>query len=160
MAAAHGSALPLAIVAGSSIIGVCIYLGLRAGAPSPTPVAPPVTTAAPTVVPRPVPPTKAPTPPLDPERVQRQAQAALDALQPGLSQRCWTPPAAGEPEAITLEYEITFGPDAGIAMLGVSEQREAFRTSVAECVRKQPRPTLPIDPPGEHVRVVLSLRLP
>jgi hypothetical protein len=160
MAAERNSMLPLAIVAGSSIIGICIYLGLRAGAQPPAAVAPPPTSAPSIAVPRSVPPAEAPTPPPDPGRVQRQAQAALDALRPGLSQLCWTPPAAGEPEAIVLDYDVTFGPDGGIAMLGISERRDAFRTSVGACVRDQPRPALPIDPPGEHVRVVLSLRLP
>jgi hypothetical protein len=155
MAAERSSGIPLAIVTGSAIIGVCLYLGLLAGAPPPAGVAPPVA-SAPTLVP----PTKAPAPTVDPHHIQRQAQAALDAHKPGLSQRCWTPPAAGEPEAITLDYDITFGPEGGIVMLGIGERREAHRTSVADCVRRQPRPTLRIDPPGENMRVPLTLRLP
>jgi hypothetical protein len=152
--------LPTAIVVGSAIIGMSLYFGLREGlrpapvtpAPATAPATPPATPAKHTVE-RPK-----GEPPAD--RAFRQAQAALDVLRPGIVKDCWTPPAEGEPTAILLTYDVTFGADGTILALGVSEQREAYRSSVAECVRRKPRPTLPVDPPGESVRVILGLPMP
>lgn len=160
MAAERNIGLPLSIVAGSSIIAVGLYLGLRAQPPvSAAPAAPPAPVVE-VAEPKPMPAPQAPAGPSVPDRVYRQAQAALDALQPELSRICWTPPPAGEPDAIELTYDVTFGPDGGILMLGISDLRAAFRTSVSECIRRQPRPVLPVDPPGEPVRVMLPLQLP
>lgn len=157
MSSDRSLALPIAIVVGSVVIGISLYLGLREGlrpnAPAPPGAAPPPVapaTKAAVAVPR--------EPPAD--RAYRQAQAALDALRPGLVKTCWTPPAAGEPVAILLTYDVTFGADGGILALGISEQRDAYRPSVSECARRQPRPVLPIDPPGESVRVILGLPMP
>ena len=165
MAAGHSYALPAAILAGSTIIGIGLYLGLREGL-RPEPVATPAATP-PVTPPAPPPPSEAPpkrrfTLQREPvgDRVYRQAQAALALLRPELVKTCWTPPAKGEPPAISLTYDVTFGADGGIIMLGISDAREAYRISVADCVRKQPLPRLPVDPPGENVRVVLELRLP
>lgn len=170
MAAERSYALPAAILAGSTIIGIGLYLGLREGL-RPAPVA--ATAATPTVAPpAPAPPSEAPPSEAPPkrrftlqrepvaDRVYRQAQAALDLLRPELVKTCWTPPTKGEPPAISLTYDVTFGADGGIIMLGISDAREAYRISVADCVRKQPLPRLSVDPPGENVRVVLELRLP
>ena len=155
-------ALPAAIVVGCAIIGVSLYFGLREGL-RPAPAAPPVASApAPAAPPAPEAKHTLQRPQGEPpaDRAYRQAQAALDVLRPGLVKACWTPPAEGEPTAILLTYDVTFGADGAILALGVSEQREAYRSSVAECVRRQPRPELPIDPPGEGVRVILGLPMP
>lgn len=158
-------ALPAAILAGSAFIGLGLYLGLREGLRPE--VAPP---AAPEGSSPPVPASPSQAAPTkrrytlqrEPvaDRVFRQAQAALDALRPELVKTCWTPPEAGEPTAISLTYDITFGADGAIIMLGISDSRDAYRASVGTCVRQQPRPRLSVDPPGENVRVVLELRLP
>lgn len=155
----RGMMLPAAIVVGSAIIGLSLYLGLREGLRR-EPVAP-APSAGPSLAP-PATPTPPPISRAEPpaERAFRQAQAALDALRPTLVQTCWTAPLAGEPAAILLTYDITFAADGSILVLGISEQQDAYRTSVAECVRRQPRPRLPIDPPGEGVHVVLGLRMP
>jgi hypothetical protein len=139
MPALHRAQLPVAIVAGSLIIGAAIYLGLRERAPREVAVeaAPPSSNAA-----RGGEATSTPAGGMRvEERVRVQAQAALDSLRPTLSQACWTPPGEGEPVAI-------------------GEQREAHRAIVAQCVRGQPRPELRIDPPGMRVRAMLTLRLP
>lgn len=165
MSSERSLALPVAIVMGSAMIGIALYFGLRDGlasratAPAPAvqaPVAAPPAVPAPAATPAPPAPQGEPVP----DRVYRQAQAALDVLRPGIVKTCWTPPAAGEPAAILLTYDVTFGADGGILALGISEQREAFRTSVAECVRRQPRPELRVDPPGQSVRVILGLPMP
>lgn len=157
-------ALPIAIVVGSVILGVALYLGLREGLATRAPAPPAPAAHAPVAAPptAPAPATKPAAPRGEPvaDRVYRQAQAALDVLRPGLVKACWTPPAAGEPASILLTYDVTFGADGGILALGVSEQREAYRTSVAECVRRQPQPVLHVDPPGESVRVILGLPMP
>jgi hypothetical protein len=158
MSALHRAQLPVAIVAGSLIIGAAIYLGLRERAPREVAVeaAPPSSNAA-----RGGEATSTPAGGMRvEERVRVQAQAALDSLRPTLSQACWTPPGEGEPVAITLEYDVTFAADGGILALGIGEQREAHRAIVAQCVRGQPRPELRIDPPGMRVRAMLTLRLP
>lgn len=148
--------MPIAVVVGSAIIGLSLYLGLREGLRPADPVA---ATPAPASAPvTPPPPAKPSEPPAD--RAFRQAQAALDQLRPAIVKACWTPPAAGEPAAILLTYDVTFSATGQIITLGISEQRDAYRTHVAECVRKQPLPTLPVDPPGENVRVVLGLSMP
>lgn len=164
MPSERSHALPAAILAGSTIIGICLYLGLREGLrpePAPPPAATTVSPPAP-ASPSQAPPQKRFTLQREPvaNRVYRQAQAGLDALRPELVKTCWTPPAEGEPTAITLSYDITFGADGGIITLGISDARDAYRISVADCVRKQPLPRLPVDPPGENVRVVLELHLP
>jgi hypothetical protein len=160
MSSERSLALPIAIVVGSAILGIALYLGLREGLASRAPAAP-APVAAPPAMPTPAP-KAAPPPPGEPpaDRAYRQAQAALDALRPGLVKACWTPPAAGEPASILLTYDVTFGADGGILALGISEQREAHRTSVAECVRRQPPPVLHVDPPGQSVRVILGLPMP
>lgn len=162
MPSERSHALPAAILAGSTIIGISLYFGVREGL-RPAPVA----TAAAVAPPAPTAPSEAPpkqrfTLQREPvgDRVYRQAQAALDVQRPQLVKTCWTPPAKGEPTAISLTYDVTFGADGAIIMLGISDAREAYRISVADCVRKQPLPRLPVDPPGENVRVVLELRLP
>jgi hypothetical protein len=165
MSSQRSLALPAAIVVGSVVIGVSLYLGLReglrpppaspvpaTGVSAPGPATPPAAQAKHTLE-RPK-----GEPPAD--RAFRQAQAALDLLRPGLVKACWTPPGEGEPAAILLTYDVTFGADGTILALGVSEQREAYRSSVAECIRQQPRPKLPVDPPGESVRVILGLPMP
>lgn len=157
MAEGRSLALPAAIVVGSAILGASIYLGLRHAPASPAPASAPEGSSPPLAPP------PAPSPsPAEPvgDRVYRQAQAALDGLRPALVKACWTPPGPGEPAAVLVTYDVTFGADGGIVALGISEQRDAFRTSVAECLRKQPRPALPVDPPGQGVRVVLGLPLP
>jgi len=172
MASGRNLALPVAIVAGSAIIGISIYFGLRDGLRPPPPAStmPPAASAPPVAAPadakaskaRPMTLVRPPATPAEPvpDRVHRQAQAALDALQPALSKACWTPPAAGEPESIRLPYDVTFAADGSIIAFAISEERQAYRTSVADCVRKQGRPALPVDPPGQSVRVALALRLP
>lgn len=152
MASERSLVLPIAIVVGCAIIGISLYLGLREGLrPAPVAPAPAAPAEAKHVAPQGEPPD---------HRAFRQAQAALDLLRPGLVKACWTPPAAGEPTAILLTYDVTFAADGAILSLGVSEQREAYRTSVAECVRRQPRPSLPVDPLGVRVRVTLGLPMP
>lgn len=154
MSSERNLAMPIAVVVGSAIIGVSLFFGLREGLrPPAAPAA--ATPAAPATPP---PPAKPSEPPAD--RAFRQAQAALDQLRPGLVKACWTPPAAGEPASILLTYDITFSATGQMITLGISEQREAYRAGVADCVRKQPLPVLPVDPPGENVRVVLGLRMP
>lgn len=159
MSSERSLAMPIAVVVGSAIIGVSLFFGLREGL-RPPPAAPAAATpAAPATVPAtPPPPAKPSEPPAD--RAFRQAQAALDRLRPGLVKACWTPPAAGEPATILLTYDITFSATGQMITLGISEQREAYRAGVADCVRKQPLPVLPVDPPGENVRVVLGLQMP
>jgi hypothetical protein len=165
MAAARSLALPLAVVVGSVILGLSIYFGLREGLrPAPsvapaasTPLATPASPASPTAAtPRYV---REPAEPA-PARALRQAQAALDALRPGLVKACWTPPGPGEPASILLTYDVTFDAAGQVIAIGVSEHREAYRPAVAACVRAQPRPALPIDPPGQSVRVDLALPMP
>lgn len=166
MTSERSLALPAAIVVGSAIIGTGLYLGLRDGLRPDAPAAP-VPVSAPAGTPAPVPATApakdaSPAPPAEPpaDRAFRQAQAALDQLRPGIVKVCWTPPAAGEPASIFLTYDVTFDAQGGILALGISEQRDAYRSSVAECVRKLARPLLPIEPPGESVRVILGLPMP
>lgn len=166
MPSERSHSLPAAILAGSTIIGICLYLGLREGL-RPAPVAPPAATAE-VSAPAPAAPPSQPashkrfTLQREPvgDRVYRQAQAGLEALRPELVKTCWTPPAKGEPTSIKLSYDITFGADGGIITLGISDARDGYRISVADCVRKQPLLRLPVDPPGENVRVVLELQLP
>lgn len=163
MATGRSLALPVSIVAGSAILGLSVYLGLREGL-RPEPAAAPTSAAVPGPTP---PPPAAPGPryvrkPTEPpaDRAFRQAQAALDALRPGLVEKCWTPPAAGEPASVLLTYDVTFDAAGQIIALGLSEHREAHRVGVADCVRALPRPVLPIDPPGESVRMTLALPMP
>jgi hypothetical protein len=152
-------ALPAAIVVGCALIGISLYLGLREGLrPAPAAPVPAVGPPAPAPAATPAAEAKQGEPP--DHRAFRQAQAALDEQRPGLVKACWTPPAAGEPAAILLTYDVTFAADGSVLALGISEQRDAYRTSVAECVRRQPRPALPVDPPGVGVRVVLGLPMP
>jgi hypothetical protein len=162
MAPTRSLALPIAIVVGSAILGIALYLGLREGLASRAPAPPASAVQAPVTAPAPAAKAAPPAPQGEPpaDRAYRQAQAALDALRPGIVKACWTPPPAGEPASILLTYDVTFGADGRILALGISEQREAYRTSVAECVRRQPQPVLHVDPPGQSVRVILGLPMP
>ena len=137
-------AIPLAILCGSAIVAIGLFAGLRTtGAVSPM--------ANPPTVPSTV---------VDTGRTFAQAQAALDALQPQLAERCWTESGAGEPSSIVVTYDVTFKADGSIYALGISESREAYRADVATCLRRLSRPVLPVDPPGSTVGVTLQLALP
>lgn len=158
MAADRSLALPVSIVTGSVIIGLFAYFGLRDGLrPAPTPVATPTAPTAPAEPAKGY--VRKPAEPV-PDRVFRQAQAALDAQRPGFIEKCWTPPAAGEPASVLLTYDVTFDAAGKIIAIGLSEHREAYRRSVADCVRTLPYPVLPVDPPGENVRVIVALPMP
>lgn len=141
--------IPAAIVLGSAIIAIGTYLGLRDRSPSTAAPAEDMTVARSAYEPAP-----------DPSpRVREQASRQLEDLRAGFGERCWTPPGADEPSSISLRYDVTFGPQGELLVIGISDVRGAERPSVAACVRGQPHP-LRVDPPGVPVRISLELTLP
>jgi hypothetical protein len=141
--------LPLSILAGSTIIGAGLYLGLRErGAP------PPAETAPPPIAPAPVPVTPQ-------ETVIQQATQALEAQRAELLRLCWTPAVqkTPEPSKAVFRYNMSFDPQGRQVSLGISEIRGESRTDVAQCLRSRPV-SLRIPPPGAFANVDVMLAFP
>lgn len=145
-----------AIVAGSGIIALGLYLGLRARAPA-APAPRPVVPAVPVKAVTPPPPSAAEVT----ARVQRDAAAALDAQRATLIEKCWTPIVATAPDPPTASFVfvVSFDAQGHENGRGITEPRGTSRSDVALCLRGQPF-SLAVAAPGMQVTVELPLTLP
>lgn len=148
----------MATVIGCALVGLGLFLGLRAQAP-PTPSADP---------PRSTPP-PARSIALSPEEVPEalrvtvtaQVSAALDALRPRILAECWEPALAKKAEPRAAEYilRLTFDAAGKEILRGVTDVRGSSRGDVGQCLR-QMQMNLSIPPPGAYVPIDIRLTLP
>lgn len=134
-----------AILAGSSILGAALYLGLRASRPEAV-AAPLVGTAAAAAV-RPSsatvpPPMTAPAltaPPTDPKALEAAVTRALDTLKPALVSECLAPSVARqkEPRQVKYTWNGTIGPGGVPLSSGLIEDRAASRPDMTPCVQRR-----------------------
>jgi hypothetical protein len=132
-----------AILLGSVIIALGLYLGLRR-APEPPP--PPSVPAA---------------APADRSQVQRQVEATLAQHRKMLADRCLAPSLAKKPEPRTVKYSLNYTFDASGKQIarGVTDNRENGRPDVTQCVLEN-LPMIEVSPPGQSTPLDVTLELP
>jgi len=161
-----GLSTSTAILIGSCVIALGLYLGLngRNQAPVPVPnvaVAPtsevPAAPAPVAVAPKPV----VPSPSVDKKRVIEEASASLDKHKKALSEKCLAPSLAKKPDPSKVKYifNITFDANGKVIARGVTEDRETARSEVLACVSAN-FPELQVSPLGQSVLVDVPLELP
>ncbi|WP_437630484.1 hypothetical protein [Sorangium sp. So ce854] len=161
---------PTAILLGSAMIAVAVYLGLRHGPAVVAPGARPAEGAAaiqagPVASAATAERAAAPAPPAAPgvprDEVARQAARALDAHRQALVERCYRPAIAARPEPRTVKYvfNITFDARGRQIARGLIEDRETARPEVTACLVGA-LPPVEIAPPGANVRVDVPFSLP
>lgn len=151
--------LPLAVLGGSALIALGVYFGLRSqerqvhsgassGGDAPT--------SAPSAIQTPVSAAIAP----DRTAVEGKVKAAIEARRAILKQKCWDGPAAANPEprSVKLTWNGTVG-TSGVAAFGISEERDAFREGLGNCVT-QALADLPVPPAAAPTQVTVEFTLP
>ncbi len=152
-----------AILLGSVIIALGLYLGLhRTPAPPPPPSAPVVVDAprAPPAAPEPERPAPAAAP-ADRSQVQRQVEAALAQHKKMLADRCLAPSLAKKPEPRAVKYSLNYTFDASGKQIarGMTDNRENGRPEVTQCVLEN-LPMIEVSPPGQSTPLEVTLELP
>ncbi len=175
--------LPASILAGCTIIGAGLFLGLRASQPPPVgavtsaPVAgaisapvmattaAPGAAAAPPVMPGMAFPGMA-MPGVSPA-VQSAAEASAKELllaekKNSFLPKCWDPALtrSPEPKTVKLVFSLNFDPQGREIGRAISEDRTAMREDVAICLRGLTSTLQISPPPGVPVRVDIPLELP
>lgn len=153
--------IPLAILLGSSIIAVGLYLGLRSGEQQP---ADNTTTGDVNNGEQRVdaPAAPAPKPRMPRAEVQAQAIAAVEQTRPLMLEKCWEPLIKKNPEPKFTEFffDLTFDGKTGKAIgRAINEERGKSREDVGVCLRGLPMDYV-IEPPGKNTRVEFSFTLP
>ncbi len=152
-----------AILLGSVIIALGLYLGLhRTPAPPPPPAAPVVVDApgAPAAAPEPERPAPAAAP-ADRSQVQRQVEATLAQHKKMLIDRCLAPSLAKKPEPRTVKYSLNYTFDTSGKQIarGMTDNRENGRPDVTQCVLEN-LPMIEVSPPGQSTPLDVTLELP
>jgi hypothetical protein len=161
-----GLSTSTAILIGSCVISLGLYLGLsgRNQTPAPMPQVGESPTSAVPVAPAPVPVPVKPVvaaPIVDKKRVLEEATANLDKHKKALSEKCLAPSLAKKPEPSKVKYlfNITFDASGKVIARGVTEDRETARPDVLSCISAS-FPDLQVTPPGQSVLVDVPLELP
>lgn len=150
-----------AILIGSCIVAIGLYLGLRErrrdepAAPAPV-VSAAKEAAAPVAVP-----TAKPAPNADKAAVIREASAVLDKQKKTLTEKCLAPSLAKKPNPTNVKYifNITFNAQGNVLARGVAEDRETSRPEVLQCISEN-FPAVKVTPPGQTVLVDVPFELP
>lgn len=160
---------PVAILAGSVVIALGLYLGLRDRAPGPAgasdastqassgaAVTPGSSAAAPATSAQPPAPAAA-----DAAAAQGAARKALQAQRATLLDKCWKPTAAKHVELQSARLMVNASFDAAGTQRarGVSEVRGTGHPELTQCVGTTLQP-LVIPAPGAPVMVEMELTLP
>lgn len=150
--------VPTAILLGSGLIAVSIFLGLRSLAP-----VPPVITSEPPVVvavPKPTPVVAAP-PVSSTELVKQQASEALAYQRTRLRDVCYRPAVlavkAELPAAWTLN--VTFDAQGNQLVRGVEEHHGTSTPALTQCIGDTMQ-ALSVPAPGRTIMVEIELRFP
>jgi hypothetical protein len=148
---------PMAILIGSAIIAVGLFLGLQQGSVGPPPA--PTVPAAPPPKEQIAPPKPAVVASRD--EVTRQAANALAGQRPEIVARCWKPSVAKQAQPASAKYvfNYTFSADGRQIGRGVAEDRATARRDLTACMVGMLEP-LSIPPPGANTYVEIPLELP
>ena len=158
MSASTGMSVPTAILLGSGLIAVSIFVGLRSQAPA-LPAAP---TAEPPVSAPVVPPAPVITQQVaSRERVAQQASEALAYQRSALRDRCYRPAAlvAGVGLRAGWTLNVTFDAQGKQLARGMEEQRGTSTPALSECIGDQMQPLM-VPPPGATIMVEIPLSFP
>jgi hypothetical protein len=150
----RGLTTPQAVVAGSAIVSLGLFLGLRGQAVGPAATEAPGAESAPPTrtepraessLPSRAMVSQSPSAPQVPARAgnaeagRQRVQAALDALRSSLEKKCYAPSVAKAPQPV--KYKVTllysFGPDGQQLSRGTEEDRSAARPDVTSCITEQ-----------------------
>lgn len=150
-----------AILLGSVIIAIGLYLGLqhRPAAPPPAPVGADAPRAQPAAT---EPDRAAPAAALtDRSEVLKQVEAELAKHRKMLTDRCLAPSLAQKPEPKSVSYVFNYTFDASGKQItrGVIENRESSRPDVTRCVTEN-LPMIEVPPPGQSTPVDVPFVLP
>ena len=149
--------VPTAILLGSGLIAVSIFLGLRSMAPAP----PVVASERPVAVSMPEPTPVVAPPVASPGLVKQQASEALAYQRLRLRDVCYRPAVqlagAGLPAAWTLN--VTFDAQGNQLVRGVEEHRGTSTPELTRCIGDAMQP-LTVPPPGATIIVEIELRFP
>lgn len=146
-----GMSTATAILLGSGLIAVALFLGLSRAQPGP----PAPVSATPVVEATPVVAAPAVRPVASREQVARQAQEALAYQKADLLAKCRPP--AGEQHRYVLH--VTFDPEGMEAVRGISEDRSNPTPGLVQCVSLA-LTKLRVPAPGAVVPVEVPLSLP
>lgn len=151
-----------AILLGSVIIALGLYLGLHR-APAPPPPSMPVVVDAPRA-PGAAPEPERPAPaaaPADRSQVQRQVEATLAQHKKVLVDRCLAPSLAKKPEPRSVKYSLNYTFDASGKQIarGMIDNRTNGRPDVTQCVLEN-LPTIEVSPTGQGTPLDVTLELP
>lgn len=165
---------PHAIFAGSIVIAVGLYFGLRRDSPPPA-LPPPAPTTSSTAAPAssvspaapPLPPSV--VPPVAVTAPSARAQPTIDAdvaeaierLKQRTVKECWRPHAGepGMPPKVKFIYSGSFDPSGVEVARGISDDRAANSPKVSACVRAF-KMDLTIPPPGAYQNVNVPFEVP
>ncbi|HEY2511364.1 MAG TPA: hypothetical protein VGI39_10935 [Polyangiaceae bacterium] len=162
------NAIPVAILAGCSIIAVAVYLGLSARpvvvvAPALSSAVPVASASAPEQAVMPAAAASllgaANHPPST--GLDADVASALEKLRSSLVQACWKPAVAAQPtpDHATYMFDLTFDEAGREVARGVSEIDRTSRADVAQCIRAHYTP-LAIPARGARTRARVPLTLP
>jgi len=146
--------LAAAIVIAGGLIGLGLFFGLRARDSDPVPATHPSASSARSKA-------RESRAQLE-KRVAKQAAAELEKRRPIFVAECWKPAVAANPTPSRANYtfSLSFDPRGKENGRGISESRDALRTDVAACLRKQPLDLKLPTPPGVQVSVEVPFTLP
>lgn len=153
---------PVAILLGSVIISVGVFLGLRSKTDAP-PAPIPAPVALPAQAPAPPPRIEvAPAPkPVDRSVVAKQVSVELEKQKKTIVDKCLAPSLATKPEPKNVKYMLNFSFDPSGKQLsrGIAEDRATSRPDVTQCVTST-LTTIVVEPPGQSVFVEVPFDLP
>jgi hypothetical protein len=159
-----------AILAGSALIALGLYFGLRgqertpvnAPASSLPVVSPAAATPSPSTPPLAAPPAT----PAGPSRAEvlgteARVEKAVAAARPKLKTECWDPSAKKNPApaSVKLTFNVSIGPRGKPISWGVSEHREATRSDIIDCVTRE-LGKIEVAPPSQPVVLDVDFELP
>lgn len=142
--------IPLAILIGSVIIGIAVYLGLSSRVPGPV--------AALSAVPA-APPVAAKPAAITPDQKQvflQQVGAAIDASRPGLQDACPQKPGKTLDRFVLI---ISFNADGQEIGRGIADMQGNQHPDLGGCLIRA-LPNLTIPPPGNYVTVEAPFSYP
>lgn len=174
--------LAAAIVVAGGLVGLGLFMGLRAGAPAPgaaptgapqgleltarasAPVAEASATGAPVAAPSATADASVTAKKGSPEKAVAEAKvAALAQWRGKLKTACWDPLVAKTAEPKTSTHRLVLGFDASGKEVarGVSDVRDKpSRTDVGACLRTQTPTPISVAAPGEPLQVEVELTFP
>lgn len=152
------SSLPASIIAAGALVGLGLYFGLRAQAPSPPAINPAGTVPVDPAAPPAQPPGTVRRPSM--EQLETEVGALVASAKPRWKAACWDTVDPATRKAGHYISSLAFDATGKITISGVTEHREVGDSRVAQCIRQQVNDTFRITPPGEKVTFEVPFEMP